>query len=127
MLVGKTRRHSAARCAVDKSDLKKIGLDYLLDRVLFFMYGGGKGAESNGTAVEFLNDGPQELGVHFVQPVAVDLHSVKSLGRNLFGDAAIVIYLGEIAHAPKEAVDYTGCPTPATGDLVGAGLIYFDT
>src|SRR6185369_14292010 len=33
MLVCEPRRHAAARCAVEETDLQKIRFDYLLDRI----------------------------------------------------------------------------------------------
>ena len=55
-------------------------------------------------AAELVDDRPQQLAIHFVEPVLVDLEQLQRGVRDVEGDRARCAHLRVIANAPQQAV-----------------------
>jgi hypothetical protein len=67
ILVGAAGRNAATRCAIEKACLNQERLVDILNRVLVFVDSGGQAVHANRTAVELLDDGPQQVAIDFVE------------------------------------------------------------
>jgi hypothetical protein len=64
----------------------------------------GDVVEADRAAVEAMDDGVEELSVHDVEPVQVDVeHHQRAVGDRL-GDRAVALHVGEVADAPQQPV-----------------------
>src|SRR5687768_7276527 len=126
MLICQPRRHPSAGSAVEEADLEKVRFDYLFDRVFFLVKRSAKGAEADGAAVEFFDDGHQKLAVHFIEAECVDLHPIQRVVRDMFGYPAVMVDLGVIADAAEQSVGNARCAAGSAGYLVGAGCTDLD-
>src|SRR5690554_6765308 len=95
MFVREPGRHPASRGPVEKADLEQVRLDDLFDRVFFFVDGGGDRTQTDRAAIKLLDDRPQQFGVPFVEAIAVDIHAVERVRRDLGGNASVVVNLGK--------------------------------
>ena len=126
MLVGGAGCDAASWGAVEEADLEQIRFDHYLDRVFFFVDRGGDSAQADRAAVKFLDNSLEQLGVHFVEAKAVDLHAVERVTGDVRVDMAFVIDLCKITDPPQQPVDDTRRSPPAFGDLVRALLVDSD-
>ena len=73
MAIGKLCYFASARGALDEAFLDEERLIHFFHGACIFAYGGGNGAQSDGTALELVDDGGQYLVVYLVKPEAVDV------------------------------------------------------
>jgi hypothetical protein len=70
-----------------------------------------------------VRDRPEQLAVHALQALGVDLEEVERLGGDLGCDLALVAHLGDVADATQDAVRHPRRSSGAPRDLPG-GLIH---
>ena len=73
MLVSERCDHASALRSLDESLHDEIRLVHFLDGARVLAYGGGYGADANGTSVELVNDGQEYLVVNLVETILVDV------------------------------------------------------
>src|SRR5215472_4807226 len=104
MLVRQQRRDSSARRSVEEPNLNEERLVDLLDRIRFFRQRGREGVYSNGTTLVLLDDCQQELPIHFVEPVLINLQHLQRGLRRGFIDLSAAAHLSVIPHATQESI-----------------------
>src|SRR5687767_13900674 len=67
VLVGARRGDAAARRAIEESGLDQKRLVHVLDRVFFFIDGGGNAVQANRPPAEFVDDRAQQLAIDLVE------------------------------------------------------------
>src|SRR5690606_20227171 len=70
-------------------------------------------------AIELLDDREQQLAVHDVKAVPVNIEHVQSLTRDLDGNFAVRAHFGEVANAPEQAIGDARRTARTRGDLAG--------
>src|SRR5207248_2225037 len=113
------RDRAAARRALDEAELQQVRLVDVLDRLLLLAERGGQRRQPDGPAVELARDRLQELPRLAVEALLVDLVQEERLTRDLGRDRAFVADLGDVAHAPEDAVRDPRRPARAARDLLG--------
>src|SRR5574341_1273756 len=83
MRIGAWCRDSSARRAVEKTQLKQIGLVYIHDCIGFFADGGGNRLQADGPAAEFVDNRMHHPAVDVVQAQLVNLQQVQRLASDL--------------------------------------------
>jgi len=126
MFVRERRSQTAARRAIQKSNLNQIRFDDLLDRVFLFVNGSRDRTQANGSTIELLNYRQQQLSIHLVEAVGVDFHAIQRVVCNLLVDASVVIDLRIVADATKQTVDYAWRAARTSRDFTRALVVYFD-
>src|SRR3954452_15809734 len=123
MNVGLRRRHAPAGGALDEALLEQIRLVDVLEGVLLLGDDYCKGAETDRAAVELLDDGAEDRAVEAVEALVVYLQQLEGLrGRDRI-DRSGVADLGEVPHAPEQAVGHTRGAAAAAGDRLGASVV----
>src|SRR5947209_15648859 len=107
MLIGGTHGDTASRRACDKAELEQIGFVYVLNRLRIFARAGGQRIKSDGTTVEFLDDGEQHIAVRLVQSDLVNLHCVKGSLSYVPCNHAVSLDLCVVTHALEQPVHNT--------------------
>src|SRR5690606_5381652 len=108
MPIGRLRRDPPARGALQEPGLDQIRLDDVLDRAPFLADGDGETLDADRPAVEALDDREQQLPVHRVETVRIDLEHVHRGLRDGRIDLAVRLDLRVVAHAPDEPVRDAG-------------------
>ncbi len=104
VFVGAGGGHAAAGGAVDEADLHEVGLVHFFDGVFFFAEGGGEGADADGAATVFVDEGEHEVTVDLVEATFVDAEHGEGFLGDGAGDAAGGAHFGEIAGAAQQAI-----------------------
>ncbi len=104
MAVGGQRGNPAARGALQVAVLNQVGFDHVFNRVAFFTDGGSQAVQPDRAAVEFVDDGVEQLAVHDVQAGRVNVQHGQGAVRDVLGDLAARLDLGIVAHAAQQAV-----------------------
>src|SRR5262245_32280077 len=99
-------RHAPARRAREESLVDQVGLDHVLERALVLADRGGERLEAGGPAVEPLDRREEQRAVEPVEAGGVDVEPLEREARPRGLDAApgAGLHLGEVAHAPQQAV-----------------------
>ena len=84
---GRQRRDPPAQRALQKALLDQIGFDDVLDRARFLANGGGNVLQADRAAVETVHDGFQQLAVHQVEALRVDVQHRECLVGDAGDDA----------------------------------------
>jgi len=108
--------HAAARRAHEKAAHDEVGLVDVLQRVGLLAERHGKRLETDGPAVELLDDRLQDVSVELVEPLAVHLQQLQGSETDVVTDAPLMAYLGEVADAAKQPVGDARRAARATGD-----------
>src|SRR5690349_13674786 len=104
------RRGAAPRGALEEAVLHEEGLVHLLDRELVLADCRGDGLHAHGAAIELLDDGLEDAGVHVVESELVDIeHGERRIGE-LARNAAVPLHLRVVAYAAQEPVGNTRRP-----------------
>src|SRR6478736_10274772 len=98
------RGDPAARRPLEESRLEKVGLVEVLERSAVLSDRRGDGADADGTAAEFLDDGRQDPPVDLVEPVLVHLEPREGRSRGLAVDRGLFRDFRKIAQAAQEPV-----------------------
>src|SRR5262249_61196855 len=75
-----------------------------------------------GPSVEASDDGGEDPAVGGVEAEVVDLEAPQGILGDLLRDPPVAAHLGEVAHAPQEAVRDARGAARAPPDLVAAGV-----
>src|SRR6188472_3393339 len=75
-------RHTAARGAIQETNLDQKRFVNVLDRVFLFTDGRGNRVQSHGPAAKLLDDRLQQLAIHVVETVLVDFQKLQAGGRH---------------------------------------------
>src|SRR5712692_2490000 len=129
MFVGQARGDAAAGGAGDEAQLQQVGFVDILDGFGVFAGAGGQRVQADGAAVEFLDDGQQQVAVGLVEADVIDFQRVQGCHRYLARDYAVGSHLGVVAHALKQAVDDTrgaACPARDFFDALLVGRDFED-
>ena len=110
---------AAARRALQEAAHDEVGLVDVHDRVGFLAERHGQRVEPHRPAVELVADGEQDVAVELVEAFVVDLEEVERGQADLARDDALVAHLGEVAHAPQQAVGDPRRAARAGRDLAG--------
>lgn len=73
MFVGKARDNTATRRAVDETELQKVRLIYVFDRVTLLADSSCQGFEADGTASKLLNHRQEHAAIRVIETDTVDL------------------------------------------------------
>ena len=79
----------------------------------------GKGREADRAAPELERDRLEQLAIHPLEPLLVDLVELQGLAGDVGGDRALVPHFGDVAHAPEDPVGDPRRAARARRDLVG--------
>ena len=121
--VGGSRSLAALACPNHESNLKKIRLDHILERVAFLSQRGCQGFDSGGSAVVDGDDRSEKRAIEFVKPQGVDLLDIEGVVDTLRSENPIPANLGEVAYAFEQSVGHPGRTTASGGnDLERPGL-----
>src|SRR5439155_7554941 len=102
---------------LDEPELKQVRLVHVLDRVPLLAERDCKRRQPDRPATETLDDRAQQLAVDAFEPLLVDLVQLERLARDLNRHDALVSNLGDVAHAPQDAVGDTRSPARAARDF----------
>ena len=112
--------------AGEETELDQVGLVDIHDGVGVLGDGRGERVETDGTAVESLDQGAQQVAVVFVESQFVNAEAVQGLVRDLPGDCAVGADFGVVAHAAQQAVGDPRRAAGALGQRARAGRLEFD-
>src|SRR5262245_19793009 len=104
MLVREASGDSATRRALQETFLDQVRLDDVLEGSPLLADRGREAVDADRAAVELLDHGEQELAVHRVEAVRVDLEQVHRGLRDALVDRAVALDLRVVAHAAQQAV-----------------------
>jgi len=107
MKIGGARRHAAARGAHEEALLDQEWLDDILESAALLAHRGGQALDAHRPAVEFLDDGRQQLTVERVESLRIHFEQIERGARHRFIDAAVAFDFGVVAHATKQPVGDT--------------------
>ena len=88
--------------------MQQVRLVDILNRLRVFAGAGGKRIQPHRPAVEFLDDGEQQVAVGLVEADFVDFQGVEGCPGYGPGDDAVGFDLRVVAHTFEQAVDDTG-------------------
>src|SRR5204863_7205598 len=88
--------------SLDDAELEQVGLVDIFDRVRLLAKSHRERGETDRVALELLDDRPEQRAVRALQPVAVDLHQLQRLTRDLERDLPLVADLGDITDTPQD-------------------------
>ena len=126
MFVRQLRSDTPARRAVQKADLDQERFVDFFDRVLFLGQGCSQRVHAHRAALIFLDDGQQQLAVHFVEAVTIDLqHLQRGLGGRQI-DLSRAPYLGIVTHTAQQTVGDTRSAAGAAGNFERSGIVDLD-
>src|SRR4051812_4480356 len=126
MSVSCISNHPASRRSVKEADLDQVRLDHLLDRLPVFTHGGGNRADADRPAAKLLDYRHQDLAVHLVKPVTVDLHNVECGLGKISRHTAVGGNLCKVPYSPQQAVGDSRCPTRTPCKLQSSARFDFD-
>src|SRR5207245_9150330 len=104
MLLGELGRHSPARSAIYDTYLKQIRLDDIFNCIFLFVNRRGQGADADRPALELFNNRYEQLAIHLVETVSINLHSIERIIRDFVRDASFVIDFGVVTNTPQQTV-----------------------
>ena len=122
MLVGEGGGFATTGGALDEAFLDEVRLVDILDGAGVFAEGGGDVGEADGTSIELVDDGGEELVVDLVEAVLIDAEGFEGVFGNLDVDGVFAHHHGEVAHAAQQGVGDTRCATTAEGYFDGGFL-----
>ena len=126
MSVGLFGDFASARGAANETFFDEEGFVDFFHCAGVFANGGGDGAHSHRTSLEFVDDGEQNLVVDFVKTIFVDVEGFESIARYGDIDAAVAFDLGKIAHTAQEGIGNTGCSSRTSCNLSsGFGINHY--
>ena len=108
MLIGQLRYHAATGRALDESLHDEERLIDLLYGACILADGGGDGRDAHGPALELVDDGQQDAVVYFVQTVLVDVQCGQRQLGDVDVDAAVTLYLCEVAYTAQQGIGKYG-------------------
>ena len=115
-----------ARRPLQEAELEQVRLVDVLDRVRLLAERHRERREPDRAAAELLDDRAQQLAVEPLEAGLVDLEQLERLLGDLARDDAGVAHLGDVAHAPQDAVRDPRRAARAARDLVG-GVVSIST
>src|SRR5579859_6454165 len=104
MLVGQPRRNSSARSAVQEPYLNEKRLVHLLNSFGLFGERRRQRVQAHRAALIFLDDGQQQLAIHFVEAVLIYFQHLQCRLRRSQVYLPSAAHLGKIAHPPQQPV-----------------------
>src|SRR5947207_463953 len=104
LAVGVCSGDAALRCALDIAFHNQIRLVYFLNRAGFFAYCDRQRIQTNGTAVEFVDQCFDDALVPLIEPVAIDLQHGEGAICEFRGDFSFGFHLHVIAHPTQQIV-----------------------
>jgi hypothetical protein len=107
---------------LDQAALQEVGFVDVLDGIAGLAEGHGDSADTDRPTVELIYNEPEVITVSPVEAELVDALHVESGVRRLFVYLSVADDLGVVAHPLEEAIDDTGCPPAAAGELCGAAF-----
>src|SRR5271157_5444807 len=115
MLIGKACHNTPSRRTRNEAELQQVWLVYILDCLRVFAGAGCQRVQSDGAAVELLDDGEQQVAVGLVESDVVDLQRIQGSLSNYPRNHAIGPHLRVVTHSFEQAVHDTRCATGASG------------
>jgi hypothetical protein len=101
-------------------------LVHFFDRIRIFADGCTNRVQANRSAIELLDDRPNDARIHVVEAERVDVEQRERLVRDVLGDHAVSLHLRVVTHAAEQAVGDPRRAARAPGDLVRAIALNFD-
>src|SRR5207248_4411475 len=89
VFVGTRRRDAAARSAIEKPRLDEERFVDVFERVALFAEGRGEAGDADWTAVELVDDRPQQPPIHFVESVLVHFEQLERAAGDVRRDAPV--------------------------------------
>src|SRR3569623_8615 len=126
MRIRMARHHPPARGTHEKALLNQKRLQHVFDGAALFADGGGQAVDAHRAAVEFVDEGEQQLAVHHVDAFAINVEHVQRLLRHSAADAAVGLDLGVITHTAQQAVGDARRAARAAGDFSGALTLHHE-
>src|SRR5690606_27460032 len=120
MLVRSGCRNPTSGSPIQKSNLDQVGLINVLDGVFRLADRSRDGAHADRSAIEFLDDGQEELSIHFVKSEAVYIHDLQCSTGRLGVDYSIRPDLRVITNSPEKPIGDSRRSSTASRNLVGA-------
>ena len=108
--ISQLRHFSSARCPLEESLLDQEWLIDLLYRTGVFPQGRGNGAQSDGASGELVYDGGEELVIHIVQSVTVDIQGFESIAGYRFVNGTGSLDLCKVPYTAQKALAIRGVP-----------------
>ena len=102
--VGRQGGDAPARRALQVTLLDQVGLDHVLDGARLLADAGRDVVQADRPAVEAVDHGLQQLAVHQVEALRIDVEHGQRLVRQRLGDAAVALDLRIVAHPPQQPV-----------------------
>ena len=123
MFVSGFSRDTAAGGAGEKTDLKEKRLVDIFDRFHFLGSGGGDSCDPDRSAVEFFDNGPENLPVRRLETQLVNFEVLKSSPAQFFRYCITIVHLREIPNALQEPVGDSRGATAGLGNSLRAGAV----
>src|ERR1700730_3409218 len=105
VFISEARGDATAWGARDKAQLQQVGFVNVFDGFGVFAGAGGQRVQADGAAIEFLDDGQQQVAVGLVEADMIEFQRFQGCLRYLSCDDAVCAHLGIVAHALEQAVD----------------------
>src|SRR5437899_1134076 len=102
VLVGKLRRHTAARRTLQKADLEKVWLVHIFNRIDFLAQHCSDRTDPHRSAAKAFDDGTQQLSIDFVEPVLVHVQELQGRARYRSGNFAGAFDFCVVANALEQ-------------------------
>ena len=122
--VGRQRGDAPARRALQVALLDQVGLDHVLDGVALLADAGRDVVQAHRAAVEAVDHGFEQLAVHDVEALRVDVQHGQRLVRDVLRDVARALDVGVVAHAAQQAVGDARRAARAPRDLDAALFVH---
>src|SRR4029453_8910221 len=119
MLGSEARRATAARRALEETDLDEIRLVDLLERLTVLTHGRGKRREPHRTATELLQDRREDATIDLIEAVPIHLETLQGVGGCGLPYPVCAGDLREVPPATQQAIDDARRAAGAPGDLRG--------
>src|SRR5690606_24541103 len=117
------RRDTPAGRSLQEARLDQVRLDDVLDRPPLLADRDREAFDADGAAVETLDDRQEELAVHRIETVRIDLEQIHCRFRDRRVDPSVRLDLRIVPHAPDEPVGDPRGAARAGGDLPRAPRI----
>ena len=99
MQVRLPRRDPTARGAHHEALLDQEGFDHVFDGAALLAERRREAFDADGAAVELLDDREQELAIHHVEAIAIDIEQIERGLRDFVRDSTTRLHLGVVADA----------------------------
>jgi len=123
MQIGSAGHHTPACGPNQEALLDEKGLDDIFERPALLPDGGRDAVDADGTSVEALDDGGQELAVESIESQGIDLQQVERRIGDALIDAAIRFHLGVVADSAQQTIGYAWRAAGSLGDSTCAARI----